>query len=139
MCGIAGILSLNNSKIETSIVDNVKRSLEHRGPDHSSHKYISSSICLIHTRLSIIDLNDRSNQPLQSDDGRFTIVFNGEIFNYKEIRKDLEQKDFQFYTSGDTEVLLKGFIAYGEDVLKKLRGQFAFCIYDELTQRIIYS
>ena len=73
MCGIAGILSLNNSKIETSIVDNVKRSLEHRGPDHSSHKYISSSICLIHTRLSIIDLNDRSNQPLQSDDGRFII------------------------------------------------------------------
>ena len=139
MCGIAGILSLNNSKIETSIVDNVKRSLEHRGPDHSSHKYISSSICLIHTRLSIIDLNDRSNQPLLSDDGRFTIVFNGEIYNYKEIRKDLEQKDFQFYTSGDTEVLLKGFIAYGEGVLKKLRGQFAFCIYDELTQELFIA
>ena len=68
MCGIAGIVSLNNSKIDSTVVENVKRSLEHRGPDHSSHQFINDSVCLIHTRLSIIDLNDRSNQPFQSND-----------------------------------------------------------------------
>ena len=130
MCGIAGIISLDNSKIDSTIVDNVKRSLEHRGPDHSSSKFINNSTCLIHTRLSIIDLDDRSNQPFESLDQRFTLVFNGEIYNYKEIRKNLESKGYKFKTSGDTEVLLQGFIEYGEKVLDKLRGQFAFAVYD---------
>ena len=130
MCGIAGIISLDNSKIDSTIVDNVKRSLEHRGPDHSSSKFINQSTCLIHTRLSIIDLNDRSNQPFESTDQRYSIVFNGEIYNYKEIRKNLESKGYKFKTSGDTEVLLQGFIEYGEKVLDKLRGQFAFAVYD---------
>ena len=130
MCGIAGIISLDNSKIDSTIVDNVKRSLEHRGPDHSSSKFINKSTCLIHTRLSIIDLNDRSNQPFESLDQRFSLVFNGEIYNYKEIRKNLESKGYKFKTSGDTEVLLQGFIEYGEKVLDKLRGQFAFAVYD---------
>jgi len=130
MCGIAGIISLDNSKIDSTIVDNIKRSLEHRGPDHSSSKFINQSTCLIHTRLSIIDLNDRSNQPFESIDQRYSIVFNGEIYNYKEIRKNLESKGYKFKTSGDTEVLLQGFIEYGEKVLDKLRGQFAFAVYD---------
>ena len=130
MCGIAGIISLDNSKIDSTIVDNVKRSLEHRGPDHSSSKFINKSTCLIHTRLSIIDLDDRSNQPFESLDQRFSLVFNGEIYNYKEIRKNLESKGYKFKTSGDTEVLLQGFIEYGEKVLDKLRGQFAFAVYD---------
>ena len=130
MCGIAGIISLNNSKIDPIVVENVKRSLEHRGPDHSSHNFINDSICLIHTRLSIIDLNDRSNQPFQSTDKRYTIVFNGEIYNYKELRKELETKGYTFITNGDTEVLLQGYVEYEEKILDKLRGQFAFVIYD---------
>src|SRR6056300_683392 len=130
MCGIAGIISLDNSKIDSTIVDNIKRSLEHRGPDHSSSKFINQTTCLIHTRLSIIDLNYRSNQPFESIDQRYSIVFNGEIYNYKEIRKNLESKGYKFKTSGDTEVLLQGFIEYGEKVLDKLRGQFAFAVYD---------
>ena len=80
--------------------------------------------------MSIIDLNDRSNQPFESTDQRYSIVFNGEIYNYKEIRKNLESKGYKFKTSGDTEVLLQGFIEYGEKVLDKLRGQFAFAVYD---------
>ena len=130
MCGIAGIISLNNSKIDPIVIENVKRSLEHRGPDHSSHNFINDSICLIHTRLSIIDLNDRSNQPFKSDDKRYTIVFNGEIYNYKELRKELETKGYTFITNGDTEVLLQGYVEYEEKILDKLRGQFAFVIYD---------
>ena len=107
MCGIAGIITIKNSKIDSTVVENVKRSLEHRGPDHSSHQFIKESVCLIHTRLSIIDLNDRSNQPFQSNDERYTIVFNGEIYNYKELRKELETKGHKFITNGDTEVLLQ--------------------------------
>ena len=130
MCGIGGIVNINNSKIDPEIVNNISRSLEHRGPDNSSIKFISESIALVHARLSIIDLNDRSNQPLFSSDQRYSIVFNGEIYNYKEIRKDLERKGVCFQTEGDTEVLLEGFIYYGPSVLNILRGQFAFVIYD---------
>ena len=87
---------------------------------------------MVHTRLAIIDIEERSNQPFHSDDNRYWIVFNGEIYNYKEIRKELEMKGYRFHTSGDTEVLLKGFVCYKEKILDKLRGQFAFAIYDSI-------
>ena len=130
MCGIAGIVNINNSKIDPGLVSNLSRSLEHRGPDNSSIHFISDSVALVHTRLSIIDLNDRSNQPFSSQDNRYSIVFNGEIYNYREIRKDLEGQGVNFTTEGDTEVLLEGFIHYGSDILRRLRGQFAFAVYD---------
>ena len=139
MCGIGGIVNTNNSKIDPNIIKNIKDSLEHRGPDNSSVKHITESNCFIHTRLSIIDLNDRSNQPFQSEDGRFTLVFNGEIYNYKEIRKDLESIGIDFKTEGDTEVLLKGFMEHGESILEKLRGQFAFAIYDNAEESIFLA
>ena len=139
MCGIGGIVNTNNSKIDPNIIENIKDSLEHRGPDNSSVKHISESNCFVHTRLSIIDLNDRSNQPFQSADGRYTLVFNCEIYNYKEIRKDLESIGINFNTKGDTEVLLKGFIEHGEGILEKLRGQFAFAIYDDSEESIFLA
>ena len=139
MCGIAGIVTIKNSKIDSTVVENVKRSLEHRGPDHSSHRFIKDSVCLIHTRLSIIDLNDRSNQPFQSNDQRYTIVFNGEIYNYKELRKELKTKGHKFITNGDTEVLLQGYIEYEEKILDKLRGQFAFVIYDKFKNELFMA
>ena len=104
MCGIGGIVSTNNSKIDQNIANDMKVSLEHRGPDHSSINYISDSECFIHSRLSIIDLDSRSNQPYQDDDKRYTIVFNGEIYNYKEIRDELQSKGIKFSTEGDTAV-----------------------------------
>ena len=130
MCGIGGIVNTNNSKVDPGIVNNISRSLEHRGPDNSSIKFVSDSVSLVHTRLSIIDLNDRSNQPFDSEDKRYTIVFNGEIYNYKEIREELLNQGMVFKTEGDTEVLLEGYIRYGSSILHKLRGQFAFGIYD---------
>jgi asparagine synthase (glutamine-hydrolysing) len=134
MCGIGGIININNSKIDPEIANNIKTSLEHRGPDNSSIKHISESVSLIHTRLAIIDVDKRSNQPFHSEDMRYWIVFNGEIYNYKEIRTELEVQGFKFSTSGDTEVLLKGFIHYKEKILNKLRGQFAFAIYDTISK-----
>ena len=130
MCGIGGIVNTNNSRIDPGIVSNMSKSLEHRGPDDSSIKFISESVSLVHTRLSIIDLNERSNQPFSSIDQRYTIVFNGEIYNYKEIRGELISRGAIFTTDGDTEVLLEGYIKYGPEILHKLRGQFAFAIYD---------
>ena len=134
MCGIGGIININNSKIDPEIANSIKTSLEHRGPDNSSIKHISESVSLIHTRLAIIDIDKRSNQPFHSEDMRYWIVFNGEIYNYKEIRTELEVQGFKFSTSGDTEVLLKGFIHYKEKILNKLRGQFAFAIYDTISK-----
>ena len=128
MCGIAGIITIKNSKIDSTVVENVKRSLEHRGPDHSSHQFIKESVCLIHTRLSIIDLNDRSNQPFQSNDERYTIVFNGEIYNFLELKDELEKKGCVFTTKSDTEVLLYGLITEGIDFQLKCNGMWAFCL-----------
>ena len=134
MCGIAGIFNFDKSKINPEISNIVKNSLEHRGPDFSKIDYIDEYVSLIHTRLAIIDLDSRSNQPMHSIDKRFSIVFNGEIYNFKEIRKLLESKGTVFSTGGDTEVLLEGFIKYGKDILNLLRGQFAFGIYDSLKE-----
>ena len=139
MCGIGGIVSTNNSKIDQNIANDMKVSLEHRGPDHSSINYISDSECFIHSRLSIIDLDSRSNQPYQDDDKRYTIVFNGEIYNFKEIRAELQSKGVKFSTEGDTEVLLKGYIEYKSEILKKLRGQFAFAVHDAMTSSIFLA
>jgi len=96
MCGIGGIININNSKIDPEIANNIKTSLEHRGPDNSSIKHISETVSLVHTRLAIIDIEDRSNQPFHSDDNRYWIVFNGEIYNYKEIREELKTKGTAF-------------------------------------------
>jgi len=130
MCGIAGILNFDNSKVNPEIANVIKSSLEHRGPDFSKVDYINENVAMIHSRLAIIDLDNSSNQPIFSEDKRFSIVFNGEIYNYKEIRKSLEQKGVSFQTDGDTEVLLKGFIFHGSNILQLLRGQFAFAIHD---------
>ena len=132
MCGIAGIVNFDQSKINPELANGIKKSLEHRGPDFSKVDYINENVALIHTRLSIIDLDQRSNQPMYSKDNRFSIVFNGEIYNFREIRKTLEDKGVRFFTDGDTEVLLEGFVHYGSKILDLLRGQFAFAIYDSL-------
>ena len=130
MCGIGGIVSINNSVIDQKISDDIKNSLNHRGPDHSSIKNINANCTFIHSRLAIIDLNPRSNQPLSSDDDKYHIVFNGEIYNYKELRKELRSLGYEFKSEGDTEVLLVGYQHFGKEILNKLIGQFAFVIAD---------
>ena len=130
MCGIGGIVSINNSVIDQKISDDIKNSLNHRGPDHSLTKNINPNCTFVHSRLAIIDLNPRSNQPLSSDDDKYHIVFNGEIYNYKELRSELISLGYEFKSEGDTEVLLVGYQHFGKDILNKLIGQFAFVIAD---------
>ena len=130
MCGIGGIVSINNSVIDQKISDDIKNSLNHRGPDHSLTKNINPNCTFVHSRLAIIDLNPRSNQPLSSDDDKYHIVFNGEIYNYKELRSELKSLGYEFKSEGDTEVLLVGYQHFGKEILNKLIGQFAFVIAD---------
>ncbi|MBK8187798.1 MAG: hypothetical protein IPK77_11485 [Cellvibrio sp.] len=93
--------------------------------------YVDTGIGLAHTRLSIIDISDRSNQPFWDESGRYCIIFNGEIYNFQEIRTKLEAMGVEFRTSGDTEVLLKAIVHFGEKIINDLMGMFSFCFYDK--------
>ena len=124
MCGIAGFSDRNKAKNE--IIKSMTDNLIHRGPDDYGF-YVDDKVALGHRRLSIIDLKT-GKQPIEDDD--YVIVFNGEIYNYLELKEELKGK-YKFKTKSDTEVLLKGFEEWGIDVTKKLRGMFAFAIWDK--------
>lgn len=130
MCGIIGIWTKNNlGKDQISHLISALPALQHRGPDHQECK-MYSNCGLGHVRLSIIDTDERSNQPFVSDDGRYALVYNGEIYNYKSLRADLENDGVRFKTGSDTEVLLHLLIQKGEAALPLLNGFFAFAFYD---------
>lgn len=140
MCGIAGIINfqsrINNHE---DIVNKFHGDLSHRGPDAKGYYFSSSSNALLcHTRLSIIDTSENANQPIESYDKRFNIIFNGEIYNYKELNK-LVYKKFNVKTRSDTEVLLYMYIEYGEDCLKYLSGMFSFAIWDNLKEEVFIA
>ena len=127
MCGIFGVLGKNDIK-KKKILNSLKL-LRHRGPDKQKFQYDKISI-LGHTRLSILDLDQRNDQPMESNDERFTLVFNGEIYNFKELKK-IYLKNYKFKTTGDTEVLLALYEKFGKNILTLLDGMYAFCIFDK--------
>ena len=129
MCGIAGFFRTVSPAANKAILKQMGNVIRHRGPD-AGGEYLDSYVGLAHRRLSIIDLSQQGNQPMLSADGRLAIVFNGEIYNFQELRKKLEQDGFQFRTETDTEVLLALYRKFGIDCLKKLNGMFAFAIWD---------
>jgi asparagine synthase (glutamine-hydrolysing) len=133
MCGIAGIKLFNNipSKTENANLISALDKQKHRGPDNTNVRIHGKSI-LGHNRLSIIDTNERSNQPFIDDSERYSLVFNGEIYNYKEIKINLENKGVIFKTKSDTEVLFQLLIEKREDALYDLRGCFSFAFYDSV-------
>ncbi|MFY0598151.1 MAG: asparagine synthase (glutamine-hydrolyzing) [Cyclobacteriaceae bacterium] len=130
MCGITGIFSFNPiGRMNLIHLEAATGILAKRGPD-AHNTWFDETAGLGHRRLSIIDTSDEANQPMQNDDGRYRIVFNGEIYNYKEIRETLRNEGFTFRTESDTEVLLNAYIRWGEKCLDQLNGFFAFAIYD---------
>ena len=134
MCGITGIFAFNLvGKFNKIHITNATMSMNKRGPDHQDI-YLEEWVALGHRRLSIIDTSSIAHQPMWDDTKRYCIVFNGEIFNYRELRQELETKGQHFTSHSDTEVLLKLFITEGESCLNKLNGFFAFCIYDQQQQ-----
>lgn len=131
MCGICGGIALKSDVITNSIdIGNMIRSLGHRGPDNAG-SYINNRVMLGHTRLSIIDLSVSGNQPMANEDKTVWIVFNGEIYNFQELRLDLLKKGHHFTSSSDTEVVLHGYEEWGAGCLDKFEGAFAFLIWDE--------
>lgn len=139
MCGIIGARVLPGSEVSAQDVERGIELLAHRGPDAKGLRAIptgAAPICLGHTRLSILDLSSAGHQPMTSSDGRLVLVFNGEIYNFIELRGELRALGYQFRSSSDTEVLLAAWSAWGERCLRRLTGMFAFAIYDSQTGEI---
>lgn len=137
MCGINGIYGLENLQDPLKLIHKMNESIAHRGPD-ASGTFHSKNVVLGHQRLKIIDLSESANQPFHSSNGRYTLVFNGEIYNYQQIRKELEN-DFVFRTNSDTEVLINAFTKWGKSCLQKLNGMFAFAIWDDEAESLFLA
>lgn len=135
MCGIAGIINFREKEYFESLLHPMLKALHHRGPD-ATGIYISDEVGLGHARLSIIDLKG-GHQPIHNEDRTVWIVFNGEIFNYPELRADLIQKGHQFYTQSDTEVIIHLYEDHGTRVFEHLNGQFAICIWDQTKRTLL--
>lgn len=128
MCGIVGFT--NDINDADKVIEDMMEKIRHRGPD-AGGKYVDENVALGHRRLSIIDVSESGNQPIFSEDGSLVIVFNGEIYNYLEIKEKLLEKGYHFKSKTDTEVLLLGYKEYGEKLLNMLRGMFSFVIWDK--------
>lgn len=135
MCGIAGSILSQHDNNAALYIRNCVQKLTHRGPDYQ-HTIDLGEAQLGHARLSIIDTQAHANQPMFSQDKRYCLVFNGEIYNYLEIKKELILLNHQFYTESDTEVLLHAWQQWGTDSLQKLIGMFAFAIWDSLDKKL---
>jgi asparagine synthase (glutamine-hydrolysing) len=139
MCGITGIYAFNQvGRFFMVNLSAATLALADRGPD-AQKTFVDDAVGLGHRRLSIIDLSSQANQPMSDPSGRYTIVFNGECYNYKALRQDLEQKGHAFTTDSDTEVLLHLLIEEGAAGIQKVNGFFGFAFYDKQEQSILVA
>jgi asparagine synthase (glutamine-hydrolysing) len=139
MCGISGVYAPQITSQQEELIQAVLASQTSRGPDHASSTMIKgkhSQTLLAHNRLSIIDLSNQANQPMWDATGRYVIVFNGEIYNYIELRQELKDKGYAFNTASDTEVILNAFACWGVESLSRMHGPFAFALYDQQTENL---
>ena len=136
MCGIAGFHIKDNLLDKKNILKKMNDKLSHRGPDGEGF-FTDDYVSFSHKRLAIIDLNSRSDQPFKDENENFVLVFNGEIYNYVELKHLLVQKGFKFSTTSDTEVLLNGLIKFGYQFLNKVEGMFAFALYDNKKKELL--
>ncbi|MEM4406498.1 MAG: asparagine synthase (glutamine-hydrolyzing) [Candidatus Methanomethylicaceae archaeon] len=127
MCGIAGVYGY----CDAGAIERMLAAMAHRGPD-AMGVWVDAEgrIAIGNVRLSILDLSRRADMPMLSEDGRLCITYNGEIYNFKDIRRELERKGYKFFSNSDTEVILKSYVEWGKDCLMKLNGMFAFAIWD---------
>lgn len=138
MCGIAGKVALNHVP-DVQAVERMTRRLSHRGPDAEGVMVLGDNAAFGHRRLSIIDLSESANQPMQDDSRRYTIVYNGEVYNYLELRKVLLDAGVNFSTQSDTEVVLSAYIRWGTQCFEKFNGMFALAIWDSLDKILILA
>jgi asparagine synthase (glutamine-hydrolysing) len=133
MCGICGF-----NWCDKGLLREMTDILRHRGPD-SGGLYTDNNLSLGHRRLSIIDLSNAGRQPMYNEDGSVMIIYNGEIYNYKELRNELEKLNHKFQSNTDTETIIHGYEQWGEQITEKLNGMFAFCIYDQKKKKLFLA
>jgi asparagine synthase (glutamine-hydrolysing) len=136
MCGIAGILRFNGEKAGLDAIRTITNCMQHRGPDADGF-FTEGPIALGHRRLSIIDLSEVANQPMADGNDRYIIVFNGEIYNFREVKQEL--KGYRFQTNGDTEVVLAAYEKWGDACFDKLKGMFAFALWDKRKEELVIA
>lgn len=134
MCGIAGLVRFDDRPVDPALLRRMTMRLRHRGPD-AQHAYVNGPVGLGHTRLSIIDLGG-GDQPMHTPDRALSVTFNGEIFNYVELRETLRGKGYRFATNSDTEVILHAYAEYGDDCVRHFNGDFAFAVWDRRRRRL---
>lgn len=138
MCGICGEFRFDGQRPDLSLTHRMMKRLEPRGPDHEG-SFSDGPVALGHRRLSIIDLSEHSSQPMIDQELSLSIVFNGTIYNYPQLRSELQNKGYHFFSSGDTEVILKAFAEWGESCVERLHGMFAFAIWDMKRQQLFMA
>lgn len=138
MCGIAGLWRFHGKAVDEDRLRSMSAKLAHRGPDGEGI-WIKGSVGFAHRRLSIVDLSDRGNQPMLSPDGMLAVTFNGEIYNYQDLRDELQDDGAVFRSDSDTEVLLHLYRKKGERMLEDLRGMFAFALWDAEQQQLFFA
>lgn len=136
MCGIAGIVRLNGAPVDAVALQRMTDAIRHRGPDGEGH-FIADGVGLGHRRLSIIDLSAAASQPMANEDGRVQLTYNGEIYNFQSLRAELIAKGHQFRSATDSEVIIHGYEEWGEAVVERLDGMFAFALWDVSRRRLL--
>ena len=140
MCGVAGLVKLDSSKVEMNALVRYTDSISHRGPDGSGYELLENdTIGFGHRRLSILDLSDAGKQPMHNPSNDLCITFNGEIYNFIEIREELKLLGFSFKTETDTEVILAAYKQWGKSCLKKFNGMFAIIIWDNINKELFIA
>jgi asparagine synthase (glutamine-hydrolysing) len=130
MCGVTGIFHLDGQPASAALLRRMTDAIAHRGPDGEGH-FVDGPLGLGHRRLAIIDLTSAAHQPMETADGRFVVSYNGEVYNFRELRAELEELGHRFQSRSDTEVVLKAWGEWGPDALKRFNGMFAFAIWDK--------
>ncbi|MBS3919015.1 MAG: asparagine synthase (glutamine-hydrolyzing) [Deltaproteobacteria bacterium] len=138
MCGIVGIFNLNGEPVSPVLLRKMTDAIKHRGPD-SEGFYVDSFVGLGHRRLAIIDLSRTGHQPMITEDKQFAITYNGEVYNFQELRKELENLGYKFRSRTDTEVILKAYVQWGVNCVQKFNGMFAFAIWDKTRQELFLA
>ncbi len=138
MCGICGELRFDQHAPDLAKVERMMDALARRGPDHEG-SHSDGPVALGHRRLAIIDLSPRSNQPLVDTELGLALVFNGTIYNYRDLRAELSAKGYHFFSDGDSEVILKAYAEWGEDCVQRLHGMFAFAVWDVARQQLFLA
>jgi asparagine synthase (glutamine-hydrolysing) len=144
MCGICGYVDTRGETLDPALLARMVSMLAHRGPDGAKASVLASgpegpTAVLGHTRLAILDLSDAAGQPLANEDGTVSVVFNGEIYNFKELRRDLETRGHAFRSTGDTEVIVHAYEEWGDECTRHLDGMFAFAVWDGRRRRMLLA